>query len=125
MIRSNALVSVTVAIGTIFGTGSILAADLPPASYSNAPPVYQAPPSWSGCYLGGNLGAGWDSTHTNGIAFAGVSFVPLVDYGSSSGSAVIGGGQIGCDFQFASSWVIGIQGKADFGTIKSMNPVLA
>jgi outer membrane immunogenic protein len=74
--------------------------------------------------LGGNLGAGWDSTHTNGVAFAGAPFVPPVDYGSSNGTGFIGGGQIGCDYQFTSNWVIGIQGGVDFGNINSTNPVV-
>ena len=125
MIRSVAFVSVSVAIGTIFGTASALAADLSAPVYSKAPPVYPAPPSWSGCYLGGNIGAGWDSTHNSGVAFAGVPFVPPVDYGSSGGTGFIGGGQIGCDYQFASSWVIGVQGKAEFGKVDSTNPALA
>lgn len=122
MIRLTTLVSA--AIGVLPWTNSVLAADLPAASYSNAPPVYRAFPSWSGCYLGGNIGAGWDNTHTDGIAFTGVPFVPPVDYGSSSGAGFIGGGQVGCDYQFTSNWVIGIQGKADFGTIDSTNPVV-
>lgn len=104
-------------------TGTALAADLPPI-YSKAPVAYQAPPSWSGCYLGGNIGAGWDSTYDLGIAFGGTSFAPPFDYGISHGSNFIGGGQIGCDNQFASDWVIGIQGKADFGSIHSQNPVM-
>jgi hypothetical protein len=64
MIRSIALVSVTVAAGTMFGVGSALAADLPPPPSKSAP-VYPPPQRWSGCYLGGNIGAGWDSTHTD------------------------------------------------------------
>ena len=123
MVRSTAFASTVAAIGAVFGTGSVLAADLPPPpAYPKAP--LQAPASWSGCYVGGNLGAGWDRTHTDGIAFAGVPFATAVDYGSSNGTGFIGGGQVGCDYQFSSSWVIGIQGKADFGTIKSSNPVV-
>ena len=45
--------------------------------------------------------------------------------GGNDGSALIGGGQIGCDYQFASNWVIGIQGQANFGTINSSNDVAA
>jgi outer membrane immunogenic protein len=120
MIRSTALFPLTAVIGTLFGTYSSLAADLP---YKAPPPVYAAPPSWSGCYIGANVGAGWDHESDLGTAFAGTPFNPPFDYGTSSGSAFIGGGQIGCDYQFASSWVIGIQGKADFGKISSSNPV--
>lgn len=124
MIRSSALVSLAAATGTLLGTCASFAADLPRA-YTKAPPLEAAPPSWSGCYIGGNIGAGWDGTHDVGTAFAGVPLVPPIDYGTSSGSNFIGGGQIGCDYQFAPNWVVGIQGKADFGTIHSTNPVLA
>jgi outer membrane immunogenic protein len=122
MLRSSAIVSLAAAVGTVLGSCASLAADLPRA-YTKAPPVDQAPPSWSGCYLGGNVGAGWDKTHSDGTGFASEVFVPPFNYGSSSGSAVIGGGQIGCDYQFASNWIIGIQVKADFGKITSSNAV--
>ena len=49
------------------------------------------------------------------------SATPFLDYGPNTGSGFIGGGQIGCDYQFASNWVIGIQGKAEFGNINSSN----
>jgi outer membrane immunogenic protein len=122
MVRTSALVSLIAAVGTTLGSCASLAADMP-RSYTKAPPVYQAPPSWSECYLGGNVGAGRDKTYSLGTEFAGTTFIPPFDYGGSSGSAVIGGGQIGCDYQFASNWVIGIQGKADFGKIASSNAV--
>ena len=98
MVRSGALVSLIAGVGTVLGACASLAADLPRA-YTKAPPVYQAPPSWSGCYLGGNVGAGWDKAQSDGTGFAGTSFVPPFDYGS----AIIGGGQIGCEYQFAST----------------------
>lgn len=123
MSRSNTVACVAATVGTLFGTGITFAADLPGRPYK-APPPYQAPSSWSGCYLGGNIGGGWDNTHSDGVAFAGVP-QPIVDYGGSNGSALIGGGQIGCDYQFASHWVVGIQGKAEFGNIDSSNPVAA
>lgn len=123
MIRPSAPVFAVAAFA--LSTGTVLAADMPsPPVYSKAPIAYQAPPNWSGCYIGGNVGAGWDSTYDLGTAFAGTSFAPPFDYGTSHGSNLIGGGQIGCDNQFASSWVIGVQGKADFGSIHSQNPVL-
>ena len=68
--------------------------------------------------------AGWDRFSAGEVGFAGVP-TPFVDYGSNTGSSFIGGGQIGCDYQFASNWVIGIQGKTEFGNINSSNPVAA
>jgi outer membrane immunogenic protein len=74
------------------------AADLRPVPYK-APP---APPpplySWSGCYIGGNIGGGWASKSANDVAGI-VTGVPGADLGSHTASGVIGGGQIGCDYQ--------------------------
>lgn len=124
MIRSSAPACAIAAF--TLATGAALAADLPSqTTYSKAPVTYQAPASWSGCYLGGNIGAGSDSTYDLGTGFAGTAFVPPIVYGTSNGSNFIGGAQLGCDNQFATNWVIGVQGSAEFGSINSMNPVLA
>jgi outer membrane immunogenic protein len=117
-------ISAIAVIASLFGTSISFAADLPARPYTKAPPLYPAPPSWTGCYIGGNIGAGWDDTHSGGVALAGVP-QPFQDFGGSTGSGFVGGGQIGCDYQFSSHWVVGIQGKAEFGTINSSNPVAA
>jgi outer membrane immunogenic protein len=90
---------------------ALLGSPAPGADLSRSPPVYKAPPpppapiyTWTGCYLGGNVG--WAQENTR-VLLDGVE-----DFsGSKSGFA--GGGQIGCDYQFASNWVIGIQGLFD------------
>ena len=99
--------------------GSAMAADM------NAP-VYKAPPAsivynWTGCYVGGNLGGGWDSISNVRTGQVGIPF-PAQDYGSDTGSAFIGGGQIGCDYQVG-TWVLGIQGQADWGRINSSHSI--
>jgi outer membrane immunogenic protein len=74
-------------------------------------PAYRAPPppplpsySWTGCYIGAN--AGWARAGTS------VSFNGSEDFSrSASGGAF--GGQVGCDYQFAYNWVIGIQAMID------------
>ena len=124
MINSKPIVSATLAISTLLGTGAVSAADLAARPYTKSP-VYAAPQvSWTGCYIGGNVGGGWDRFSAGEVAFAGVP-TPFVPYGGNEGSSIVGGGQIGCDYQFASQWVIGIQGQADFGTITSSNAVAA
>jgi outer membrane immunogenic protein len=124
MSNSKRVVAAAFVFGAAFGNGSALAADLAARAYTKAP-VYAAPPvSWTGCYVGGNIGGGWDRFNAGELAFAGVP-TPFVDFGSNHGSSVIGGGQIGCDYQFAANWVVGIQGQADFGTIHSSNEVAA
>ena len=126
MIRSdNLTISTAVAISACLATGAASAADLPARPYYTKAPVYAAPPVlWSGCYVGGNAGGYWNSFTAGQVAFAGVPS-PYIGYGSQNGNGVVGGGQIGCDYQFASNFVVGIQGQADFGSITSSNPVAA
>jgi outer membrane immunogenic protein len=100
---------ISFAIGTAvaaLSTMQALAADLgrfPPAApvYRSAAlvPVY----NWTGCYLGAQLGGAWADNHANG-QFAGFAFNE-----NNSAAAVLVGGQVGCDLQFARNWVIGAQ----------------
>ncbi len=83
------------------------AADIP----RKAPPPVPAPVYvWTGCYIGGNVG--WARAKTE------VSFNGVDDF-SRSADGFAGGGQIGCDYQFASNWVIGVQGLLDATSIEA------
>jgi outer membrane immunogenic protein len=77
-----------------------------PAPYAPPAPAYAPPPfSWTGFYLGGNIGGAWarrDVTDT----FLGVNFNP----GNNNG-VFIGGGQLGYNWQVGYA-VLGIE--ADF-----------
>lgn len=109
------------AVCTIALTQIASAADLPrkAPAYSPPPPVF----SWTGCYIGGNIGYGWgrdtvtisDLGATTGVPeLAGVPFGPVT--GDTKG--VVGGGQVGCNYQFASNWVIGIEGDGEAADIR-------
>ena len=63
-------------------------------------PVY----TWTGCYIGANAGAARAETS--------VTFSGLEDFSRSRNGGAFGG-QIGCDYQFASNWVFGVQGLID------------
>ena len=98
------------------------AADLPtrmPVKAAPAPLPALLPAFWSGCYLGGHLGWGWGSK-----TFADTPNGVLADFllGQSSvdvdTDGFLGGGQIGCDYQFATSWVIGLEGNFSWANIK-------
>src|SRR5215469_4753719 len=84
-----------------------------PAPYAPPPPVYAPPPfSWTGFYLGGNIGGAWarrDVTDT----FFGVNFNP----GNNNG-AFIGGGQLGYNWQ-VNYFVLGVE--ADFDGVANNN----
>ncbi len=85
--------------------GPALAADLP--STKGPPPFVPPPPAltWTGCYAGVNIGYGWQRNH---------SYDPNVscDAGADTGNGVVGGGQLGCDYQLG-AFVFGVQGRFD------------
>jgi outer membrane immunogenic protein len=98
--------------------GPVFAADLParPMPMKAAPVVAPIPYTWTGCYVGGHAGAGWDRTRFEdpGNLNGGFNTRLLAPTGSSitvNGDAgFLGGVQAGCDYQFAGGWVIGIGG---------------
>lgn len=98
LVAATALIAVT--------SGAASAADLGPR-YTKAPMLAQAY-SWTGFYIGGHVGGGWTSSDAAAIS------TPLIGLDPASldqkGSGVIGGGQIGYNWQFAPNWVIGIEG---------------
>jgi outer membrane immunogenic protein len=77
--------------------------------------------SWTGCYIGGNIGTGWNrnriSEPTN-PSFQ--TFAPVdASIDVNDGAGFLGGAQIGCDYQFANSWVVGVQGDVSAGDLFS------
>ena len=107
----------------VSGLGAASAADMAmKARPMPAPPVVTY--NWTGCYIGGNLGGGWARTDQDQVGkVGGPAINPPSSFGSSTGSNVIGGAQIGCDYQFAGNWVVGVQGMFDFGNINSQHLV--
>ncbi|MGO3932367.1 outer membrane protein [Rhodopseudomonas pseudopalustris] len=85
-----------------FGAAPALAADLAARPYNKAP-VY-APPvpiyNWTGFYIGGHIGG----------AFAGDNSIGTGVTANSDGK-FLGGVQAGYDWQFAPSWVLGVEGQ--------------
>jgi len=99
--------------------GTAFAADLPPRVPAKAAMAYAAAPapfSWTGCYVGAHTGAGW--SHTGFSDPSGTIIAPLGDViGDNSGAGFVGGGQIGCDYQFATNWVVGLAGDFSWADI--------
>src|ERR1700738_1217573 len=93
-------------------SGSAGAADLarPAPVYAPPPPPVVAVFTWTGCYIGGNVGGIWANDDWQDTV--------LGDFGSNTASGVIGGGQIGCNYQVA-SWVFGIQADYDWTKVNS------
>jgi outer membrane immunogenic protein len=96
--------------------GAASAADLPARSPAAIPAAIPPDPvqfSWSGCYVGGHVG-GVLSRDTTTSAISGTSR-------SYSSSGFVGGGQVGCDYQFAPAWVVGIEGRAAWTSLKNIH----
>jgi outer membrane immunogenic protein len=99
------------------GVSLASAADLSPRLYTKAAPVDPGY-NWTGFYFGGNVGYhfGDQDVDLTGASGTTLSFaVPNVPHSiSTSRNGVIGGGQIGYNYQLnpGNSWVVGIE--ADF-----------
>jgi len=94
-------------VGTIALTGSAFAADLP---ISPPPPVPIF--TWTGAFIGGQIGYAWDSGNLNYSGFdprTGLAFTTGLG-GSPNG--VIGGAHVGYNYQI-DQWVFGLEGSVD------------
>ena len=126
------------AMALTLGMGSVRAADLP---YRKAPPpVYVPPPPplvWNGFYAGLNIGGGWAANNGNneisayfdpnfaiGAPVLGVPNLFFLPNGNQTGSAggVVGGGQVGYNFQFNPSIVIGAEADIQGSSIGGNGP---
>jgi len=105
------------------------AADLPMEVKSPAP--FATRFTWTGCYGGGHVGGAFerrDATdpvlliQDNPVLGAPGTTVGTTTARISPTGAVLGG-QLGCDYQFSSNWVIGIEGAASAGIIKGHTTV--
>jgi len=101
------------AIGAI---GSAHAADMGPPMLAKAPPPPPAWFNWTGFYIGGNFGGGWahqdatlSGTEAGGFTFSGT--------GTSNASGILGGGQVGFNWQFDPHWVLGVEADGDWANI--------
>jgi outer membrane immunogenic protein len=101
-------IAFALATGLLCG-GQALAADLPMPAPPRAPAAFipLAPPfSWTGIYIGGNLGAAWNRgsvSDANGIGFT----LP------SNNAVFTGGGQVGGNWQI-NALVLGVEGQFDW-----------
>lgn len=100
------------------GTSQALAADL--LVRSSPPPIsgpLVPPPTWNGFYVGGNIGFGWGaSTGAGFTSFTDPDLGGVGNFLASGGnvlpsvrpSGVLGGGQIGYDWQMTPNIVAGV-----------------
>ena len=131
----NKITSSLAAISLALSAGSALAADLPSLK---APPVVVPPqPLWTGFYFGANVGGIFDAStgasisasplfnDTTGAAlgapsyFGTASAASIASNASLSNAGVIGGGQIGYNWQFNNSFLAGLEADIQGTTLSS------
>ena len=103
----RALLLSTVALATL--AGSAFAADLPSRKEA---PVYIAPTpafSWTGFYVGGDIGAAFSATSTNPAYTYNASYIPWTGRSFNS-SGFMGGGYVGYNYQLNQNFVLGLEG---------------
>ena len=91
----------TTALLAFSATAPAFAADLAARPYTKAP-AYSAPAmiyNWTGFYIGGHIGGDWRGNNA---------------FGNNSNGQFIAGVQGGADYQFAQSWVIGVEANYSF-----------
>ncbi len=92
----------TVALIAVGATAPAFAADLAARPYTKAPAYVPAPVyNWTGLYIGGHVGGSFRGNDNN-------------VFGGSSDGTFMGGVQAGYDYQFAPSWVIGLEANYSF-----------
>lgn len=103
------------------------AADMPtkapmPAIAPMAPPVVAY--NWTGFYIGGHFGGGWGHHTVTNVGSLNSTNFPAGTSFSGDTSGVLGGAQIGYDWQFNPNWLVGIAGDWAWTGIKGddVNP---
>jgi outer membrane immunogenic protein len=96
---------IVLAIAALTAASPAFAVDLTRAPAPAAP----VPFSWTGCSIGGHFGFDVSDDRTTGPLGRSISF---------SSMGFVGGGQIGCDYQFAPRWVVGVEGQAAWTNLK-------
>jgi outer membrane immunogenic protein len=91
-------------------SGAASVADFPAQTYPTPAAAPVVTYNWTGCHVGGHVGAVVSEDKTTNTLGNSISF-------SSAGFAA--GGQIGCDYQFASGWVAGVDGRAAWSSLKN------
>lgn len=103
-------ITLAVAAATMLLSGAASAADLAARPYTKAPPPLAPAFSWTGCYVGAQVGWQGKSDHTREY-FTGTNVWTGLDQGWDT-SGFIGGGHAGCNYQM-SNFVIGLEGDIE------------
>jgi outer membrane immunogenic protein len=106
------LLAGTIALVAFASANVARAADMPVKALLTPAPVY----SWTGLYVGGDLGGAWTSNTATWTPLPLGPFPPIANFGinsisaSNGGSSFLGALHAGYNWQFVPTWVTGIEG---------------
>ncbi|EKS39564.1 hypothetical protein HMPREF9695_01525 [Afipia broomeae ATCC 49717] len=118
-LATAAVMACTISSTSFFTIGSASAADMAPR-YKAPPPIIAPVWSWTGFYAGLHAGGGWSDssiTQRNDL-FPGFD---TASFGNGNQAGVVGGGQVGYNWQFAPNWLLGIEGDISGTGIRNNN----
>jgi outer membrane immunogenic protein len=95
------------AVASLLAT-SAFAADLPVKTYTKAPVYVEPIYNWTGFYIGGNIGYSWGRSNDTSTLTNAAGTVLLTTSDKSDLNGIVGGGQIGYNWQMQ-SWVWGLE----------------
>ena len=113
-----------IAVAAALISGPAIGADMAVKAPLAAPPVVF---SWTGIYIGGNLGDAWSRDHylSNHVSGTGTcltsGFVVPCDPVGHKASSIIGGGQIGARWQ-TGPWALGVEAMYDATHLEQTTP---
>ena len=123
----NARIVTVAALVLTFAAAPALAADLPARMSVKARVAVASVFDWTGLYIGAHVGYGW-SDHDVTMVTGNPTFPPGFVFPTSHPSGIIGGGQIGYNYQIQ-HWVIGIEGDGSAanmsGSTRAFSPSIA
>ena len=97
-------------------TGSAMAADMAPRTYSKAPPPVVPVYNWTGFYIFGGGGGGiWDASTFARVTPGGNALSINQTQGGDGWFGTVGAGY---DWQVSPTWVFGIFGDGQFGSLR-------
>ncbi len=119
------LLLVSSACGVLIAISPVLAADL--GAYKA--PLYAAPAfSWTGFYIGGNVGSGWGTTESSAnlgvlgpLLAPGATLSATLPVTSQTFNGFLGGVQGGYNWQFG-TFVLGVEGDFDWSGLQGNAP---
>lgn len=119
MIRHFALMSASIIL--VSGLDGAMAADMP----LKAPPMAVPVDTWTGFYIGGNGGYGWDEIKKVELAPGSGAFPVGTVFSPDRGSGWVAGVQAGYNWQLAPHFVVGLEGEYSWADINGSETTIS